>query len=68
MKGLLFGAAVNEDLATIKRLRAEGVDVTAKRDKFTQEGFTAIMHMLAAMNGHATALKFLQEAGAKLEP
>jgi hypothetical protein len=35
----LYDAAVNEDLATIKRLRAEGVDVTAKRD--TQEGFIA---------------------------
>ena len=60
MPGLLL-AAENGDLATIKRLRAEGVDVTAKCD--TQKGYTAIM--FAAMNGHATPDKVLHEAGAR---
>jgi ankyrin repeat protein len=47
-------AAANEDLATIKRLHAEGVDVT----ECGEDGFTAIME--AAVQGHATTVKLLQ--------
>jgi ankyrin repeat protein len=45
-------------LATIKRLYAEGVDVT----QGDGAGRTAIM--IAVRNGHATTVKFLHAAGA----
>jgi ankyrin repeat protein len=60
MSHQLLEAARNGDLAAIKRLHAEGVDVT-ERDAY---GFTAII--LAAMHGHAATVKFLQEAGASV--
>jgi hypothetical protein len=60
MAGVLLDAAASGDLATIKRLHAEGVDVTERgiRD------FTAMM--VAAINGHATTVKFLYAAGASI--
>jgi ankyrin repeat protein len=56
----LKNAAWNGDLAVIKRLDAEGVDVM-ERDV---DGFTAIM--VAARRGHTTLVKFLQAAGASI--
>jgi ankyrin repeat protein len=53
-------AASRWELAAIKRLYAEGVDVTERGE----QGFTAIM--LAAMNGHIATVKFLQAAGATI--
>jgi hypothetical protein len=51
-------AAANSDLATIKRLHADGVDMTERGE----DGTTAIM--VAAGQGHATTVMFLHAAGA----
>jgi ankyrin repeat protein len=48
------------DIATIKRLRAEGVDVT----KRSIGGLTAIM--VAAGHGHTATVNFLKEEGASI--
>jgi hypothetical protein len=56
----LWRAARDGDLATIKRLRAEGVDVT----EHGAHGVTAIM--VAARHDHSTVVKFLQAAGASV--
>jgi hypothetical protein len=56
----LLRAAADGNLAAIKRLHAEGVDVT-ERGAY---GFTAIM--LAAMRGHIATVKFLHAAGASI--
>jgi ankyrin repeat protein len=53
-------AARDGDLATIRRLHAEGVDLT-QRGRF---GTTAIM--LAAEHDHARTVKYLQSAGARI--
>jgi hypothetical protein len=60
MSHQLLEAARHGDLATVKRLHAEGVDVT-ERDAY---GFTAIM--LAAMHVHIATVKFLHAAGASI--
>jgi hypothetical protein len=56
----LMNAARDGDVATIKRLHAEGVDVTERGE----HGFTAIMS--AAGNGNTATVKFLQAAGASM--
>jgi hypothetical protein len=56
----LMKAVREGDLATIKRLRAEGVDVTER----SSNGTTAIM--VAAWHDHSTIVKFLQAAGASV--
>jgi hypothetical protein len=60
MGNQLLKAARYGDLATIKRLHAEGVDVTER----VAYGTTAIM--LAAMRGHIATVKFLHAAGASI--
>jgi hypothetical protein len=57
-------AARNGDLATIKRLHAEGVDMTMRRTHTS--GLTAVMVAVAARNGHTTVVKFLQATGASI--
>jgi ankyrin repeat protein len=56
----LLTAACDGDLATIKRLHAEGVDLT----KCNEDGTTAIM--LATIHGQTATVKFLQTAGASI--
>jgi ankyrin repeat protein len=57
----LLEAALDGDLATIKRLQAEGVDVTHAH---VRSGVTAIM--VGAWYGHSTMVKFLCTAGASV--
>jgi ankyrin repeat protein len=59
MNALMY-AACNGDLATIKRLHAEGVDVTERNSS----GFTVII--VAALHGHVAVVKFLQANGASI--
>jgi ankyrin repeat protein len=56
----LLDAAADGDLATIKRLHAEGVDMT-ERDKYGSTTF-----MVAAAHGHTATVKFLQASGASI--
>lgn len=57
-KDRLWAAAREGDLATIKKLAAEGVDINAS----TQYGATALS--FAADKGHIEVVRFLLESGA----